>query len=348
MLYNYKRDADPANDRSFSSRAATTTERGSLMSNPTISLIVLSYNNSQYIRGMLDSIIDQDYREIELVISDDGSKDFSARAVETYLGRSAPTRFVKTRVNRNPANLGIVKNVEIALKLCSGKYVMTLAADDELYSDDTISRLVSEFEKFDDDVGVLVSQSVMCEENLRVTDRLFTEQRFAEIINSGDLSLLFSELSLQCFIAAPSVVFRRSSLGKIGTLTDQYAMIEDWPTYLRLARGGVRFKYRDILSIKHREGGISHGNSNNTFSAYKKYRRDFIALYENEIIPYLNLLPQEKAAQAMQNYYAHKLHYKYVAYENILHALGIRKFILPPLRSILHFIARLSARGKRP
>lgn len=123
------------------------------MSNPTISLIVLSYNNSQYIRGMIDSIIDQDYREIELVISDDGSKDFSARGIETYIARRSPARSAKTRVNHNTTNLGIVKNVEIALKLCSGKYVMTLAADDELYSSDTISRLVSEFEKFDDDVG---------------------------------------------------------------------------------------------------------------------------------------------------------------------------------------------------
>ncbi|WP_462362794.1 glycosyltransferase family 2 protein [Pyramidobacter porci] len=318
------------------------------MSNPTISLIVLSYNNSQYIRGMLDSIIDQDYREIELVVSDDGSEDFSPQAIEAYVARRAPARFVKTRVNRNPANLGIVKNVETALKLCSGKYVMTLAADDELYGDNTISRLVSEFEKFDDGVGVLVSQSVMCEEDLRVTDKLFTASRFAEIINSGDLRLLFSELSLQCFIAAPSVVFRRSSLGAIGTLADKYAMIEDWPAYLRLARAGVRFKYRDILSIKHREGGISHGNSNNTFSAYKKYRRDFITLYENEIIPYLNLLPQEKAAEAMRNYHAHKLHYKYVRYENILYVLGIRKVILPPLRWILHFVARFSTRTKQP
>ena len=123
-------------------------------------------------------------------------------------------------------------------------------------------------------------------------------------------------------------------------------MIEDWPAYLRLARAGVRFKYSDILSIKHREGGISHGNSNNTFSAYKKYRRDFIALYENEIIPYLNLLPQEKAVQAMQNYYAHKLHYKYVAYENILHALGIRKVILPPLRWILHYMTSFLVKHK--
>ena len=318
------------------------------MSNPTISLIVLSYNNSQYIRGMIDSIIDQDYREIELVISDDGSKDFSARGIETYIARRSPARSAKTRVNHNTTNLGIVKNVEIALKLCSGKYVMTLAADDELYSSDTISRLVSEFEKFDDDVGVLASQSVMCEEDLRVTDRLFTEKRFAEVINSDDLPLLFSELSLQCFIAAPAVVFRRSALVKIGTLADKYTMIEDWPAYLRLARAGVRFKYRDILSVKHREGGISHGNSNNTFSAYKNYRRDFITLYENEIIPYLNLLPQEKAAEAMRNYHAHKLHYKYVRYENILYVLGIRKVILPPLRWILHFVARFSTRTKQP
>lgn len=308
------------------------------MSNPTISLIVLAYNNSQYIRGMLDSIINQDYREIELVVSDDGSKDFSPQAIEAYVARSAPARFVNTRVNRNPANLGIVKNVETALKLCSGKYVMTLAADDELYSNDTISRLVSEFEKFDDGVGVLVSQSVMCEEDLRVTDKLFTASRFAEIINSGDLSLLFSELSLQCFIAAPSVVFRRSSLGAIGTLADKYAMIEDWPAYLRLARAGVRFKYRDILSIKHREGGISHGNSNNTFSAYKKYRRDFITLYENEIIPYLSAVHKEYVPKVLENYHVHKLHYKCVKCEKVLRVLGVRKIILSPLRRILHYM----------
>ena len=320
---------------------ATTIERIAEMNTPLISLIILSYNNNEYIYGMLDSILKQDYGRIELIISDDGSDNFPAQTINKYINHQVFPKFEKTFINHNTTNLGTVKNTELALKHCSGKYVMILGADDELYSPNTISILVSEFENFADDVEVFVSQAVICDEHLRVTNKVFTDSRYANIINSDDSSLLFSELSLRCFIAAPSTVYKRSAFSKIGTLSDKYTIVEDWASYLRLARAGVKFRYKNILSVKHREGGVSCGNKVNSSGVHKKYRLDSVAICENEIIPYLHIVCKEYIPNILKNYSVYKMYYKYSKYENILSILGIRKIMLPPLRWLLHFIAKI-------
>lgn len=313
------------------------------MNLPLISLVILSYNNAEYLYGMLDSILEQDYGRIELIISDDGSDDFPAQAIGEYVSRprQGRGRLEKTLLRHNAVNLGTVKNMELALKLCSGKYVMILGADDALYSPTTISTLVGEFENFDGEVEVLASQAVMCDARLRPTGKVFTDSRYADIINSDDSPLLFSELALRCFIAAPGVVLKRRAFDRIGTLSDKYAIVEDWPSYLRLARSGVKFRYRNILSVKHREGGVSCGNRANSSQVHRKYRADSVAICENEIIPYLHLARREYIPKIQENYRVYKMYRRYSKYETLLSLLGVRKIMLPLLRRILHLIARI-------
>ena len=314
------------------------------MNSPLVSLIILSYNNTEYLYGMLDSILKQDYGRIEVIIYDDGSDKFPAKAINEYINHREGRKFERTFIHHNTTNLGTVKNTELALKNCSGKYVMILGADDELYGNDTVSALVKEFENFDDEIEVLVSQSAICDEHLRATDKVFTDRRYANIINSDDSSLLLSELSLRCFIAAPSTVYKRTAFNKIGTLSDKYRIVEDWPSYLRLARSGVKFRYRNILSVKHREGGISCGNQVNSSDVHKKYRSDSVAICENEIIPYLHMVRKNYIPDILKNYRVYKMYHKYSKCESLLSLLGIRKIMLPFLRRILHFIAKISVR----
>ena len=56
---------------------------------------------------------------------------------------------------------------------------------------------------------------------------------------------------------------------------------------------GIKFYWVDFIAAKHRSGGISHGNKLNLSEAYQKYRYDEILIYQNEILPYQELILDE-------------------------------------------------------
>ena len=55
------------------------------MNRPLVSVGVLVYKNFHYIKDVINSILEQDYPNIELIISDDGSPDFCAKEIENYI-----------------------------------------------------------------------------------------------------------------------------------------------------------------------------------------------------------------------------------------------------------------------
>ena len=92
------------------------------------SVVLLTYNQEAFVKDALQSLLDQDYDNLEIVVSDDGSKDGTWSVVETlaraYLGS-------KTIIlNRNSNNLGLVGNYTKAFQLTSGDLIFTAAGDD--------------------------------------------------------------------------------------------------------------------------------------------------------------------------------------------------------------------------
>jgi GT2 family glycosyltransferase len=61
-------------------------------------------------------------------------------------------------------------------------------------------------------------------------------------------------------LPAAGSLYKRTFFEKVGSLSDSYTLIEDYTTSLRALRIGIPVYYVDAITIKHREGGISHGN----------------------------------------------------------------------------------------
>jgi glycosyltransferase involved in cell wall biosynthesis len=95
---------------------------------PAVSLIVLSYNNEQYLPICLDSIESQEFDDFEVVIGDDGSKDGASQIIERFVRTtSLPVVAVLGGFNK-----GIARNYNACLALLSGTYVAHIASDDLL------------------------------------------------------------------------------------------------------------------------------------------------------------------------------------------------------------------------
>lgn len=276
------------------------------MKNLKVSILLLSYNNFRYIFESLDSIFNQTYNCIQLIISDDGSKDFNANKLKRYIARKKKKNIVDIIINVNQENLGTVKHIEMLRKMAAGDLITSMAADDAYASSDVIQTLVEEYIKHDGKVKVITSLAVMCDSKLKKRYSVFTSKKDIDLINSGDSKRLFEELSYRCIMSASGTIVEKSIYDEIGSFVDDYEFIEDWSMHLRLARLGIRIICIDKITYLHREGGISHGNTRAERETFLRYYNDFLTLYLKEIEPYENLMSKYAADRARLYYESRK------------------------------------------
>lgn len=109
------------------------------MAQPLVSILIPSYNHANYILETLDSILSQDYQNIEIVIIDDGSKDESVERIQKYIekNQSQPKAFrFLSRSNR-----GVAKTLNELIEMSQGEYLILYSSDDTLLPG-CVSRLV--------------------------------------------------------------------------------------------------------------------------------------------------------------------------------------------------------------
>ena len=94
------------------------------MSNILVSIIVPMYNSEKYIERCVKSLISQSYKNIEIVIVDDGSKDNSLQLIKDYANKDSRIK-VYTQSNQGPS---VARNT--GLDNSTGKYIMFVDADD--------------------------------------------------------------------------------------------------------------------------------------------------------------------------------------------------------------------------
>lgn len=113
-----------------------------------VSIIVPVYQVENYIRQCIDSILNQTFRDFELILVDDGSRDNSGAICDEYARRDARIRVLHTE-NRGP---GMARNT--AMGISTGEYLMFLDSDDLLDGENSLSILLNCIEKTGADIAV--------------------------------------------------------------------------------------------------------------------------------------------------------------------------------------------------
>src|SRR5437763_3335890 len=93
--------------------------------NPIVSIVVCTYNGEAFIRQQLDSLINQTYPSLEILVSDDGSTDRTVLIVRDYMQKDS-----RIHLHVNPKNLGYNRNFEQALLRASGSLIAVCDQDD--------------------------------------------------------------------------------------------------------------------------------------------------------------------------------------------------------------------------
>jgi glycosyltransferase involved in cell wall biosynthesis len=109
---------------------------------PLVTFALFSYKQEQYVAHAISGVLQQDYQNLEIIISDDCSPDGTYKIIEAMTREYRGPH--KVTINRNAQNMGIAAHFDKIMALASGEIVVVAAADDISMSDRT-SRVVELF-----------------------------------------------------------------------------------------------------------------------------------------------------------------------------------------------------------
>ena len=107
------------------------------MNLPKISVLIPTHNYARYLAEAIESVLEQDWRDLELLISDDASTDGSAEVIAAYAAKDSRIRF-----QIHPTNLGMVPNWNWCLSEARGEYIKFLFGDDRLANRQALGKML--------------------------------------------------------------------------------------------------------------------------------------------------------------------------------------------------------------
>jgi glycosyltransferase involved in cell wall biosynthesis len=209
------------------------------MTGPKISVIVPIYNQAPFIRETVNSVLRQDYPNLELLLSDDGSTDGTSHILREYAG-GEPGR---VKVVASEHNTGIAGAFNRALRAHTGEYIAWLGGDDVMLPG-KLSRQVAALEARPDAIGCCHDAEVFDSDSGR-TYGLFTEvYNGRRGVRDGGVELLLDP----SYMMLPSTMMVRSSA--VGDLRfDQRIRVSnDWLFDIELFRRGPIVGLDDVLA----------------------------------------------------------------------------------------------------
>lgn len=106
------------------------------MHTPKVSVLIPNYNYARFLPEAIDSVLEQEFVDFELVMVDNCSTDNSAQIMREYADRDP-----RIRVEFRPANTGMVANWNYCLSLARGDYAVLLLSDDKFAGPETLGKL---------------------------------------------------------------------------------------------------------------------------------------------------------------------------------------------------------------
>lgn len=264
------------------------------------SVVIPSYGGGALWKTAVDSVLMQDYPEIELIFSDDCTPNFNVGEVQRYIERKKGGNLRRFMVIRQSQNIGTVANLKEADRHCMGRYLTHIAMDDAYCSSNVLSQYAKALQSKGAGTLGVYANSLVCDEELNLLGGVSFDVEKAKDMNNMTGTEQFAVLAEGCCIHMGATAFIRDEFMHSGGFDEKYRLIEDWPYFLKCTLTGYRFHYEPFEAIYYRMGGIT----DELYSSPGKRAcmQDHLRIYEELIFSGFKYLKTSRRAEVYRRY----------------------------------------------
>lgn len=232
---------------------------------PTVSVIIHTYNNEKFIAETIDSVLKQTYKDYEIIVVDDGSKDGTRDALLPYMQK------IRYHYKENG---GIASAKNAGINLSNAEFIAFLDHDDLWVPD----KLKIQMEYFDvhPQVGLVYAKYT----SFRDDKELRTKPE------KGYSGWIFKNLLSKSIVQTSTVVVKRECLNAVGPYDESFKLADEYDMFLRVAK---RFQcgFVDKVLTKYRVHDMNASKNDLLFDkenlrVFKKVYNGYTDLDEKE------------------------------------------------------------------
>lgn len=224
---------------------------------PLVSVIMSVYNDSKYLPEAIKSILNQTFKDFELLIVDDASIDNTQKIIESYQLKDDRVKFLI-----NEENLGLTINLNTMIKISKGDFIVRMDSDD-VSSQDRISKQLKVFQK-NPEIDLVFTENYIIDDYGRLLFKAYKPNKFEKIIS------LMRDYN---YIPHSSVMLSRNFFYKYGFYDESFIVGQDHELWIRALNQGAKFYFLRIplISIRINPDSVRSSNKSDYEYTVSKY-----------------------------------------------------------------------------
>lgn len=228
-----------------------------------VSIVIPCYNHEGFVQDSIQSVIDQTYQNIELIIIDDGSKDSSIAKIEE-MSALCEQRFMRFEFRTRP-NKGLSSTLNEAIEWCQGTYYAAIASDDVILSHKIASQ-VNFLNNNSEILAVFGGVKYVDEQNNVIRTSIGKPKLYD-----------FERVVMHKFdLPAVTQLIRLDAIKQVGGY-DCSIILEDWYMWLKLTRNGKIYYMGEVFALYRQHDS----NMSKNIEKMKQGRLDVLSFFKD-------------------------------------------------------------------
>ncbi|STQ85956.1 glycosyltransferase family 2 protein [Helicobacter muridarum] len=245
---------------------------------PLISIVLPTYNGEEYIEQSIESILNQTYKNIELIIVNDCSTDNTREIIESYANKDNRIKLIHNEINQK-----LPKSLNIGFTEAKGEY-LTWTSDDNYYVPQALE-IMLDFLQTQNNYVMVCADYIILRENNRQAKR--------------EVSVMPEKLIAYCGIGA-CFLYRAKVAKEVGLYNEKRFLVEDYEYWLRIGlKGKIGEIHTPLYYYRHHKNSLTSKRGLEIMKNRLELQIEFMDSYFSTY-PYILKLPVYNELRALR------------------------------------------------